>query len=101
MLAAGAVAGAVYAADSHPGQDRRDLSMLGALKVSLQQAITNAEQQSGGRALSADLLEDRGMPYVAVEVSGPQGVRTVTVDGQSGQVTASLVDGQDDETDDD
>lgn len=80
-------------------RDRRDLAAISAMKVTLPQAIAAAEQQTGGRAVGADLSHDQGATRIAVEVAGPQGVKTVLVDGQTGQVTA-MQDGQDGEDSD-
>lgn len=97
LLAAG---GTAYARDRDHDQDVRDTAALDSMKVTLQQAIATAEQQSGGRAVGADVSQERGAPSIAVEVAGPEGVRTVLVDGQSGQVMAILTGGQDGEDDD-
>ena len=62
---------------------------LAATKVTLQQAIATAEQQANGRAVSADIEQERGVTQIEVKVASPQGVKTVVVDAQSGQVTAA------------
>ncbi len=97
LLAAGVVAGAANAESRDGTQDKRDAAALATLKITLTQAIATAEQQIGGRAVGADVSQDRGATRIAVEVAGPQGVKTVLVDGQTGQVTATRDGGQDDD----
>ncbi len=90
LLAIGAVAGTAWAKSGDEGkQDSRDIAALATMKLTLPQAIAAAEQSAGGRALSADLSHEGGTDHIAVEIAGPQGVKTVLVDGQTGQVTAS------------
>ena len=96
LVATGAAGSLAFA------QERRgagnDAALLASPKVTLQQAIATAEQQAGGRAVSADIEQERGATLIEVEVVGPQGMRTVTVDAQSGQVTATRDgDGDDDD----
>lgn len=98
LFAVGAAGGIAYAKDS--GQDAQDTAALAGMKVTLQQAIATAEQQAGGRAVGADMSQERGATRIAVEVVGPQGVKTVLVDAQTGQVTATRDGGQDGEDND-
>ena len=70
------------------------------MTVTLQRAIATAEQQANGRAVSADIRQERGTVRIEVEVAGPQGVKTVLVDAQSGLVTATHAGGQDDDDQD-
>lgn len=95
LLAVGAAGGIAHAKDQDGNQDRRDAAALVSMKVTLQQAITTAEQQAGGQAVGADVSRERGAVQIAVEVAGPQGVKTVLVDAQTGQVTATHAGGQD------
>ncbi len=90
-LAAGGVAatGIAFAATEASGQDKQDTAALAGMKITLQQAIAAAEQQSGGRAVSADVTLDNGAARVSVEIAGPQGAKTLLVDGQTAQVTAA------------
>ena len=97
LLVAGSL-GIAQAKDQREG-DRRDIAAISAMKVTLPQAIAAAEQQTGGRAVGADVSHDQGATRIAVEVAGPQGIKTVLVDGQTGQVTA-MADGQDGEDSD-
>jgi len=87
LLAVGAAAGAARA--ENQDQDRPDAAALAGMKVTLMQAITTAEQQAGGRAVGADVSQEQGAVRIAVEVAGPQGMKTVLVDAQTGQVTAT------------
>ena len=70
-------------------QDSRDAAALAGMRVTLQQAIATAEGQAGGRAIGADVSQEQGAIRISVEVAGPQGVKTVLVDGVTGQVTAT------------
>lgn len=89
LLAVGAASGIAHA-DQNRDQDGRDAAVaLAGMKVTLQQAIATAEQQAGGRAVGADMSQERGATRIAVEVIGPQGAKTVLVDAQTGQVTAT------------
>jgi uncharacterized membrane protein YkoI len=98
LLAVAAAAGAAQAQDRD--QNARDIAALANMKVTLPQAIAAAEQQAGGRAVSADVSRAQGTTRIAVEVVGPQGVKTLLVDAQTGQVTATQDGGQDDGDDD-
>ena len=98
LVATGAVGGLAFAQERREAD--KDAAALANAKVTLQQAITTAEQQAGGRAVSADIEQERGATRIEVEVAGLQGVRTVMVDAQTGQVTATR-DGDQDENDDD
>ena len=81
-------------------QDSRDIAALDGMKITLQQAIVTAEQQAGGRAVSADVKQENGGTRIAVEVVGTGGVKTVLVDARSGAVTAAHgADGDDDDDD--
>lgn len=92
--------GFAQAQDRENNQDRRDTAALATMKVTLPQAIATAEQQVGGQAVGADVSQERGTVRIAVEVAGPQGVKTVLVDAQTGQVTATHSGGQDGEDND-
>ena len=70
-------------------QDSRDIAALDGMKITLQQAIATAEQQAGGRAVSADVKQENGGTRIVVEVAGTGGVKTVLVDARSGAVTAA------------
>lgn len=99
VIAVSALGVNAYAAE-RGGQDKADQAMLANAKVTLQQAIATAEQQTGGRAVSADLNQKQGMARFSVEIAGQQGVRTVLVDAQTGQVTATNAVDQDSEDND-
>ncbi len=89
LLATGAASGFALAAEN--GHKENDAAMLASAKITLQQAITTAEQQSGGRAVGADLTQEKGVVQIEVEIAGPQGAKTVLVNAQTGQVTATHV----------
>ena len=87
LLATGAAGGVALAEEN--GHHATDAAMLASAKVTLQQAITTAEQQAGGRAVSADLKQEKGVAQIEIEVAGPQGAKTVLVNAQTGQVAAT------------
>ncbi len=95
LLAIGVAGGTAYAEGSDGKSEAQDATALAGMKVTLQQAIATAEQQSGGRAISADASQEKGSARIEVEVAGPKGPQTVVVDGQTGQVTTAQAAGQD------
>lgn len=98
LLAVGAASGTALA--QNRDQDSRDIAALATMKVTLQQAIATAESQAGGRAVGADVSQQGGATRISVEVASPQGVKTVMVDGATGQVTATRDGGGDNEDND-
>ena len=95
LLAFGVAGGTAYAEGSGAKREGQDAATLAGMKVTLQQAIATAEQQAGGRAVSADAAQENGSVRIEVEVAGPKGAKTVVVDGQTGQVTTAQAEGQD------
>jgi uncharacterized membrane protein YkoI len=77
------VAGPALAAASGEAQEQ---SALQGTTLTLSQAIAIAEHQTGGKAYDAGVNVDQGKPRVVVETNGPNGVQTVIIDAQSGQV---------------
>ncbi len=69
-------------------EDREAVALQGA-KVSLVQAITLAEQQTGGQAFDAGVDVKDGQTRISVETNGPKGVQTVVINAQSGEVVAA------------
>ncbi len=98
-MAALVALGGIAQAQSHD-QDSRDTAAAAGMKVTLQQAIATAEGKGGGRAVGADISRQGGATRISVEIAGPQGVKTVMVDGQTGQVTETRDGGGDGETND-
>lgn len=82
------------------GEGNHDAAALANAKVTLQQAIATAEQQSGGKAVGAGVDNENGTVRIAVEIASNQGTKTVLVDPQSGQVTATHNGGDHDEEND-
>jgi uncharacterized membrane protein YkoI len=77
------VAGPTFGANN--GEVREETALLGT-KLTLSQAISIAEQQTGGKAFDAGVDVDHGKPRVIVETNGPNGVQTVIVEPESGQI---------------
>ena len=97
LLATGTVAGVAIAKEN--GHENAAAALANA-KITLQQAITTAEQQAGGRAVSADLQQEKGISQIEIEVAGQQGVKSVLVNAQTGQVTATHAGDQGDQDND-
>jgi len=77
------LAGASVAATTN---EAREETALQKTTVTLSQAISTAEQQTGGKAFDAGVDVDHGKPRVVVETNGPKGVETVIIDAQNGQI---------------
>ena len=85
------MAGTSFAA----GHDEaREQTALQGTKFTLSQAISAVEQQTGGKAFDAGVDVDEGKPRIVVETNGPNGVQTVIVDAQSGQIVGSHAGGE-------
>ena len=91
LAAAGliAIGGGSSVAYAEEHGDLGDAQALANSKVSLTQAIATAEQQAGGKAVDAGVDNENGTVRIAVEVASNQGVETVLVDPQAGQVTGT------------
>lgn len=85
VMFAGAAAGGAFAKGKN--EDANDMAALSSMKVSLIQAIAIAEQQSGGKAVSADIVTKGSSPQVAVELVASGSTKKITIDGKTGQVT--------------
>ncbi len=87
ILATGAASTAALAKGGH--EESQDAAALANAKVTLSQAIATAEQQAGGKAISAGVDNENGTVRIAVDVASNQGVKTVLVDPQTGQATGT------------
>jgi uncharacterized membrane protein YkoI len=87
VMALGSTVGAVYAGSDDNG---KEMTALQNAKISLAQAITGAEQKSGGKAISAGLNNENGAMTYGVEVIKGNTVETVLVDLNSGEVVKML-----------
>ena len=89
-----ALAGILFigvAGPSHGGTkgEAQEQTALQGTTLTLSQAIAIAEHQTGGKAYDAGVVVDHGKPRVVVETNGPNGVQTVIIDAQSGQIVAA------------
>jgi len=80
------LAGPTFAENSDEGREETGLE---GTKLTLSQAISIAEHQTGGKAYDAGVDVDNGKTRVIVETNGPNGVQTVIIDAQSGQIVES------------
>jgi uncharacterized membrane protein YkoI len=78
------------------GNEAQEQTALQGTNLTLTQAIATAEQRTGGKAFDAGVDVDHGKPRVVVETNGPEGVRTVIVDAQSGQIVGGHAGGEED-----
>ena len=85
------LAGPTFAASSGEAQEQ---TALQGTNLTLSQAISTAEQQTGGKAFDAGVDVDHGKPRVIVETNGPKGVQTVIVDAHSGQIVGGHAGGE-------
>jgi uncharacterized membrane protein YkoI len=97
--AAFALAGVVFLGLAGPtlavsSDEAREETALQGTKLTLSQAISTAEQQTGGKAFDAGVDVDHGKPRVVVETNGPKGVQTVIVDAESGQIVGGHAGGE-------
>jgi uncharacterized membrane protein YkoI len=58
------------------------------------QAIGIAEQKTGGKAFDAGVDVDNGKPRIVVETNGTNGIQTVIIDAQSGQIVGGHAGGE-------
>jgi uncharacterized membrane protein YkoI len=85
------LAGPTFAAG---GGEVQEQTALQETTLTLSQAISTAEQQTGGKAFDAGVDVDHGKPRVIVETNGPRGVQTVIVDADSGQIVGGHAGGE-------
>lgn len=83
------ILGAGNAANAADHQDQSEAQIMQTAKVSLAQAITTAERQTGGKAFDAGVDNENGTPRITVTVVGANGVQTVLIDPASGGVTGT------------
>ena len=86
-------AGSALAVTSGEAQEE---TALQETSLPLSQAIAMAEHQTGGKAFDAGVNVDEGKPRVIVETNGTQGVQTVIIDAQSGQIVSAHAGGEPD-----
>ncbi len=87
------LAGPTFAASSGEVQEQ---TALQGTELTLAQAISTAEQHTGGKAFDAGADVDHGKARVVVETNGPKGVQTVIVDAHSGQIVGGHAGGETD-----
>jgi uncharacterized membrane protein YkoI len=78
------------------GGETQEETALQETSLTLSQAIAMAEHQTGGKAFDAGVNVDDGKPRVIVETNGTQGVQTVIIDAQSGQIVSAHAGGEPD-----
>ncbi|MFZ5790148.1 MAG: PepSY domain-containing protein [Pseudomonadota bacterium] len=85
VVTVGLASASAFAAE-HENGDANDAAALAQAKITLVQAISAAEQNTGANALNATVEDVNGAPRFAVEVVKGKTVQTVLVDAQTGQV---------------
>src|SRR5258708_4044684 len=96
-----ALAGALFLGLAGPtsaenSDEAREETALQGTKLTLSQAISIAEHQTGGKAFDAGVDVDHGKPRIVVETNGTSGVQTVVVDAESGQIVDGHAGGEPD-----
>ena len=96
-----ALAGALFLGLAGPtsaenSDEAREETALQGTKLTLSQAISIAEHQTGGKAFDAGVDVDHGKPRIVVETNGTSGVETVIVDAESGQIVGGHAGGEPD-----
>ena len=87
------LAGPTFAENS---DETREETALQGTNLTLSQAISIAEHQTGGKAFDAGVDVDNGKPRIVVETNGTSGVQTVVVDAESGQIVDGHAGGEPD-----
>lgn len=77
------LAGPGFASSKDEAQEQTALQQV---PLTLSQAISTAEQHTGGKAFDAGVDVDHDKPRIVVETSGPKGVETVIIDARNGQI---------------
>ena len=90
VMALGSSVAIAYAGSNDNSQDSQEMTVLRNAKISLAQAITGAEQQSGGKAINAGLNNENGAMTYGVEVIKGNTIQTVLIDINTGQVVKVL-----------
>jgi uncharacterized membrane protein YkoI len=90
-LAALSLAGTALAVESGEVAEQ---DLLAHSKITLSQAIATAEGRTGGKAYDAGVQVDQGKPRLAIETNGPNGVQTVIIDADTGQVVGTHAGGE-------
>jgi uncharacterized membrane protein YkoI len=85
------LAGPTFAENS---DEAREETALQGTKLTLSQAISIGEQQTGGKAFDAGVDVDHGKPRIVVETNVTSSVQTVIVDAESGQIVGGHAGGQ-------
>ena len=68
-------------------EDQAEVSALGNAQTTLKDAVMKAEQQSGGKAISAGLEQRNGKTAYEIQIVKNGAVQAMNVDPQTGQVT--------------
>lgn len=76
-------------------EDLAEYNIMKQAKVSLSQAIRNANQSLTGVVLEAEFDMDDGQPVYKIEVGKGNQVHKVVVDSMTGKITSSQIDNDD------
>lgn len=102
LVSAAAIGGAALAANPVNTHDdeRGEIAAVTAAPVSLVQAVSLAEQQSGGKAMEASFDDESGNLWEVETVANGR-VQTYTVNMTSGAISAQAAEADDNEAADD
>jgi uncharacterized membrane protein YkoI len=94
-------AGIPVQAVASKGEEAKELRLFSQARISLSEAIKAAEQETGGKAMEADLDDESSAVQFEIETVKDGKVYEVKVDGKTGAVLkASLDDESDEDTED-
>jgi len=84
VIAAGTLAGAAFARENDNRTD--EAAVIANSKISMAQAITTAERQTGGKAVGTGIEDQDGTVFLEVQVVKNNQRQKVLIDPKSGNV---------------
>ncbi len=101
IVAAGVGGSTLACAESKEASERKEMTAALNAKTSLTQAIAAAEQQTGGKAVSASLEDRKDVMAFEVEVTSGSKLQKVFVDLETGKAVKTIAASADDHGDND
>ena len=89
-LGAGLAGVALAASDAKEASEQQEIAAVTSAKTSLSQAIAAAEQQTGGKAVSAAFEDRDGTKGYEVAIASGSKLQKVLVDPETGNVIKTL-----------
>jgi uncharacterized membrane protein YkoI len=101
VFAAGIASSSLAFAESKEAGEHKEITAVMNAKTSLTQAIAAAEQQIGGKAISAALEDRKGVTAYEVEIASGSKLQKVFVDLETGKIVKTIAANSDDRKDND